>query len=194
MAINVGQGGGDRQLPPQYPSPRFAPSPYQGFQHPPLFDPGRGHNLPLVPEENAFLGLFTVEEDGEFDDYVLCEGIDPATGNRAIKIPVAKPHMLQKKPFDGETIQWSSYQVSYTYDENVRGKRTAEAEVDSVTVREIQYITPEYFAGDLISVAKVNFQDLEVDGITASLTDDGQPIEWIDLNMSGRVWAFRQAF
>jgi hypothetical protein len=197
MAISVGgsqnlggSGGGDqrRMLPPGFPSQKLAPSPYQGFQHPPLYDPGRGHNLPLVPDlPSSRVGLFKILENGIKDDYLICEGFDPNTDDFLRKVSVAKPYLLQRKPFDGKEGKVGSVDVSYEYVDGANGSlRIVRAVLTGdYPVTEHQRVTPHYAKDDIVLVVKCakkppgeQWKD-----------ENGREIEWIDLNFGARAWA-----
>ena len=49
----------------------------------------------------------------EFDDYLTCEGYDPNTGKYFREVAVAKPYLLRKTPFDGESVTFGDMTVSY---------------------------------------------------------------------------------
>lgn len=172
-------------LPPAFPTERLAPSPYRGFQHPPLFDPGRGHNLPLVPDPGPKLGLFEVTEGGIKDDYLVCNGTDPNTGKYLQNVAVAKPYVLQKTPFDGSTSYVGNVEVTYEYIEDFQ--RVARAVLaEDYPIAEVQRTTPHYFEGDILAVSKAAWGGRNA---TQWVDENGQPIEWIDLNFAARAWA-----
>jgi hypothetical protein len=179
------KGDQERMLPPQFPSERHARSPYKGFPRPMPFDAGRGHNLPLVPEPGPRVGLFQVLEGGINYDYILCAGFDPHTGKYLERVAVAKPFLLQRTPFDGETVTLRDMQVTYEY-LGQEGLRIARAVIDDDEVEELQRITEDYFHTDILSVAR---SMLRRDSATGMTDDEGREIEWVDLNFSGRAWA-----
>jgi len=197
MAIGVGgsqnlggSDGGDkrRMLPPKFPANKTVRSPYQGFRHPPLYDPGRGHNLPLVPD-TLRIGMFEILEDGEFDDYLLCKGYDPDTKKFLPEVKIAKPHLLQRTPFHGETVTLRDMEVSYEYQEQI-GLRLAQvtaSEEDGDTLQEFQRITEDYYKGDILQAIRAR-RSRSVDN-TEWPNEEGVMFEWVDLNASGRAWA-----
>jgi len=192
MAIGVGgsqnlsgSDGGDkrRMLPPGFPSEKRVRSPYQGFQHPPLYDPGRGHNLPLVPDE-VRIGMFEILEDGEFEDYLLCKGYDPATKKFLPEVRIAKPHLLQRTPFHLKTVTLRDMDVYYEYQEQIGLRR---ARVASIFAEEYQRITEDYYKGDILQAIRLR-RSRNVDN-TEWPSEEGVMFEWVDLNVSGRAWA-----
>ena len=116
------------------------------------------------------------------DDYLICEGRDPATRVPLMDVPVAKPYLLQKTPWDGKRQVVDGKQVQYTYEDN--GTREAKATIDDEEVTETQKITPDYFVGDVISVERISaLKPLQV------TTDSGDPVVLLDQNTGGRTWA-----
>ena len=160
--------------------------------------------MPIRPIENPFpaksefrLGLYHII--AEKDDYLICRGYDPnAKELVAIHTPaafktirVAKPSLLQRTPWDGETVELivagGTVEVTFEYDENAVGKRTAKATVEGEAVEEIQRITMDYFKGDTITAVEVR-ENHAVDGSDTD-TESGVRLTWVDLNFSGRCWA-----
>lgn len=208
MAIRMSGGedfnsadGGDRnrRLPPGYPDMRPVRPGYRNFVFPPLHDPVRGHNLPLVQE--GPVGLFTVlrKDDGEVDeedDCVWCTGRDPSTGHLQARVPVAKPPYLQRTPWDGYEENGSTpngrvfieddtvYRYKYINDD--AGFRFKEIVASESFVDELaQDITPAYFADDILTVARAVHRPVSGEPM---LTRQGSPIEFVDLNSAGRRW------
>lgn len=186
-----GSGGGDqrRMLPPGFPSQKLAPSPYQGFQHPPLYDAGRGHNLPLVPSVSE-LGTFTIQEGGIMDDYLLCEGFDPETKKFYSGLPVAKPRLLQKTPFNGKTFKRADRIFTLFYPVGPGWRIRVDRAEQGGKQTSVEMIDEEYFAGDVLVAARINHKgaDRSKEGAIPQ-TEDGLPVEWMDLNVGARTWA-----
>lgn len=135
-------------------------------------DPGARNN-----DVSGYIAPFVVVE--EFDDYLKCASYqhpndgtfftgpeyDPTFGSTATFFTyVAKPLMLQRRYWDGKTIN----DVLYTW--TAIGERTADS-----TPQEAKYAP-----GEIIQ-AKI--------GITGLVGPDDVPIGWIDLNNSGLSYA-----
>jgi hypothetical protein len=88
-------------------------------------------------------------------------------------ILVALPWMLRWTPFDGETRDG----ITYEYTSYV--ERTA----DDGDATEDQVIVPDYVTGDVIFAAK------GIVGGTYATDENGDEVEWQDLNVDGRAWA-----
>lgn len=146
-------------------------SAYRGFPQPPPFDPSSGHAIPLLPANP--LALFAVLE--EHDDYLVCKGYEPLERFFYNQVAVAKPHLLQRSTFDGLTING----VTYAYSSST--VRTATSSEGTVT----QTVSPEYYANEVISCARSFTVIADHTGLR---DDDGAPIEWVDVNSSGRLW------
>jgi hypothetical protein len=185
MAINSG-GDNEFALPPGFPRER-TPAAAPGFVTPPLYDPQLGHRQPLG-HQSLVLGLYSVVE--ERDDYLVVKGYDP--NNRfhedgKIRTGyIAKPELLVKSRWDGETQAIDGIDVSYAYNPNVLGERTAKGVVNNEVVEEVQKITPGYFPGDIIMAVKTARP--ESSGVSYK-TEQGQTLDWVDMNVSGRAWA-----
>lgn len=186
MAIRV---GGQSDLGPPFRKQRIGTNPYRGFSQPAPFDPRTGHYVPLVPDPGARLGLFILLE--EKYDYLLCKGYDPYTSTYLEQVAVAKPFLLQRTAFDGNSITFRDMTVSYAYSDTI-GMRVSSSGEGEDEVTETQRITPDYFANDVLLVARTQFYS-EVTGsvqdATGLLDENGDEIVWVDLNFSGRAWA-----
>ena len=209
--FNEGDGGDSGQrLPPGFPPQRLARSPYQGFQYPPMFDAGRGHNLPLV-EDKFRIGLFTLLEESY--DYLVCEGYEPSEKRRYQEVYIAKPFLLRRQPFDKRMVKLRDMTVYYEYQPQVglrkaygvpadngsvsalfnkEGEHTSDyaaidkGEDDEDEIVEWQRITEDYVVGDTIAAIRARIQSADHTGIANS---GGAAIGWVDLNFSGRAWA-----
>jgi hypothetical protein len=143
-------------------------------------NPGKG-----IPIFSGGLRLALFEVLSEEADYLVCKGYNPDTRKSLEQVHVAKPYLLQKKPFDGKTVQLRDMSVSYEYQSQV-GLRIARATVDGDEVEETQRITEDYIAGDVIIAVRAR---IECEDFTGWTDENGDPIEWVDLNFSGRAWA-----
>lgn len=159
---------------------------------------------PLEPIQNPFpekeefrLGVYQLIE--EFDDYLTCKGYDP-NAERATRytrgahktIKVAKPALLQRTPWDGQTVNLivDGVETPVTFQYTGIGVRTATATIGDEEVSEIQRITMDYIPGDVIVAVEVR-KSAAVDGMDVYAPGgSGQKgLTWLDLNMSGRSWA-----
>ena len=160
---------------------------------------------PFLPVENPFpskeefrLGTYQIVQ--ELDDYLLCKGYDPQAKNpfgqytpAAHKtVTIAKPPLLQKTPWDGETIEIGGTEYTYAYDASEIGLRTVTwTDDDDVEQEETQRIDTGYFVDDTIvalEVSKNQWQDgLEVNEWKV-VDGNGAILSWVDLNVSGRKW------
>lgn len=176
MAIRVGGGEG-------YTRRRPRESAY-GKMDPTQFDIGKGHNVPLLNPEFS-IGIFDIQE--ERDDYLLCKGYDPNSYHaHRESIKVAKPTLLQKTRWDGQTVTLGDVDVTFEYTGGV-GRRIARGTIDGEEVEEVQRITMDYFAEDTIVAVEIKKSPV-LNGVDVD-TEDGGRLRWIDLNVSGRCWA-----
>ena len=85
-------------------------------------------------------------------DSLTCNEYFPETDTTGSSVTVAKPFMLRKTPFDGETITYPNGDaIEYTYDAvNPERKRVSD---DGATTK-TQYMTPMYYVGEIIRAAK----------------------------------------
>lgn len=119
------------------------------------------------------LAAFVVKSVG--DDHLGCKHWDGTTeGDDTIN--VAKPYLLRRTPFDGNTVAGATYAYSSAI------ARTVTIGV----VVESQEIVPVYqgasgsYGGDIIYAAS---------GVQHEPTDDDDAIVvWVDLNLDGRSW------
>jgi hypothetical protein len=129
-------------------------------------------------------GFFTILEEGIFPDYLLCSGIDPTTGEEYESIAVAKPYMLQRSPWQNREVDYpSGINVKYYYYSNGTRRRVVDRDEDEDD--EYQIITPDYFAGDVLTVVRAQMPE-------QTSTGEGEAIEWMDLNTGARVWAIQE--
>jgi hypothetical protein len=109
-------------------------------------------------------------------DYITCYTFDGVvTGTD--EITVAKPWMLRRTPFDGETRNG----ITYTYSDDV----TRDASDDDGT--ETQVIVPSYVVGDLI-YAERNI----IGGTSLEITmpdNTKRQVAWMDTNRDARAWS-----
>ncbi len=157
-------------------------------------------NERVAPPSNAISHYKIVSEE---DDYLWCKAYDPETDTEEDDdIAIAKPRLLRREPFDGETITFPDKDITYTYfpevseeeeeeEENPDRYRIAETDVSvsnpggdeyETTVREAQRIVPYYFVGDILTAVRT------ATGLTTD-EEEPTPINWTDLNTGGRVWA-----
>ena len=111
------------------------------------------------------------------DDYLDCKLYNPITDDALDQIvPVAKPRILQRSAFDGQTISYEGGD-SFSYSYSNATERTATNTSNSET--ETQVVVPEYFVGDLILVTSAPT------GLTSS---EGIDIQQNDINTAARGW------
>lgn len=175
-------------------------------------------DIPFVPPSSLLKTFVVLEEKDDYlictpyvysDNYVqqydpnlgiaqsianAKAGLDaagPGTGGDEvvpITMLVAKPWMLQRAPWDDQTIKLRDVDTQYNYinpvDSNP-GSRTRSTDNEEV----VEQITPQYFPGDIIVAWKTNT------GLVTSV-DDGSgdppvyvPIIWMDQNVGGREWS-----
>ena len=128
------------------------------------FDPQKGRHLSLGFDEREIREFTVISECTEGEniyDCLLCHD------RRGRTVYVAKPFMLQRTPFDGQTVD----DVSYTY------STAFERQADGVE----QVVSPAYlFDGtEKILAGRVWQRTMKV---------GGHKVEWVDLNTSGRDW------
>lgn len=114
----------------------------------------------------------------EMEDYVTCNAFDGVDSGDLV-YNVAKPYLLRRTPFDGETRK----SITYTYSSNYQ--RTADDGVDT----ESQIIVPSYTAGDIIYAVMGIAGSTSVWQDTSSAEPGRNKIFWVDLNVDGRCWA-----
>lgn len=125
-------------------------------------------------ETNTVIRLVKLTDVDE-DDYLAGNLYDASADTTGELVYVAKPYYLRKTPFDGETITYNDgSDVEYIYTDN----RTRTA--DDGTDTEIQYMTPDYYVDEIITVMA---------GGTGVNGGDGEECLWVDLNSAGRTWA-----
>lgn len=151
-------------------------------------DPPRGEFMPFNRRKGHWEELF--QED---------DGVEASEGNeiRMMRIAsidddrlqcdggsVAKPYLLQKTPWDGETVVIDGISVTYEYQDD--GSRIArgivnEGSENEEEIVEVQKITQDYRVGDFILVA--NNVDMPAPMSSA---------DWVDLNFGARAWAVEE--
>lgn len=153
---------------------------------------------PVRPVENPYpekkewrLGVFTIRE--EKDDYLICRGFDPnakdpfshVTPSAYRTVKVAKPALLQRTDWDGESLEIDG--ITYTYEYTSVGVRTARwtDEDDEEQEREERIYLP-YFVGDVIVAAQLR-ESRAVDGIDVD-SEAGGRLSWVDQNGGARHW------
>ncbi len=107
------------------------------------------------------------------DDYLECEFFDEFKDVADGRVDVAKPWMLRRTPFDGETIDYRGQSISYVYTSD--RERTATG-----ATSETQVMTADYYVGESLTVIPVR---------TGVELPDGSLAVWEDINTCGRFWA-----
>lgn len=114
------------------------------------------------------VGLFRVKYGSDQGDYIVCRTWDGSVEGDT-DVPVAKPYLCRRSPFDGQTRDG----ISYEYSSHVR--RTASVGEGEEEEIEVQVLTPLYVAGDeILAVRGISrgttvFEEAQ-SGRTASLT------------------------
>jgi hypothetical protein len=172
---------------PQEPMPRGKNKykPYKGTPDGPLFDITKGKFFGPNDEEEGVVNRQDVKFGqyrliAEYDDFMICEGYDPFSKTYQRELAVAKPRLLRRSPFDGQTIAYKNLSVSYEY--TGLDQRIARATVDGRVVEELQRVTEDYVVGDTIFAVPVQSSE-------HSLVEGGIDIGWVDINFGGRAWA-----
>lgn len=145
------------------------------------------------PSGGSKIALFRVEE--EKDDYLVCTRFSPGVepDPEAPSIKVAKPYLLRRTPFHGETIDYGRGEIRYTYgpanDPTEIGTRLAKVmsineeddnmEDTDVNTEESQMISPPYYVGEILTA---------VQGETGVQDDEATAVSWADLNTGARCW------
>lgn len=141
-------------------------------------------SAPNLPDISAYIATLVVLE--ELNDCLKCAGFrTPVDGGGLWTFQeydatleatadfvcyVAKPYILQKSPWNGQTLNGTTYSA-YT----LPGERTATTGGDAVQ----ELIHPAYFPGDIIKAVK---------GVTGLYDPDGVLIIWQDENEAARRW------
>lgn len=87
---------------------------------------------------------------------------------------IAKPLWLQRTFWSGQTVNIDG--LAITYQDAGLGIRTAR----SGAIVETQKITPAYFTGEILLLSEAPTQLID---------PNGNPIVWVDMNQTARVWA-----
>ena len=122
-------------------------------------------------------------------DYLICVGWDGVTRHEE-EVIVAKPSLLRRTPFDGETI----YGIAYVYHTHTTRTATQGSETED------QIVIPRYrsnggggvMPGETITAMNVG------GGATGATFEEEDPktekpvqvpIAWLDMNVDARAWA-----
>lgn len=98
-------------------------------------------------------------------------------------IVVAKPYKLRKSPWDGQTVNG----LTYVYAINTPSQRTAQTV--SGAARTVNHrIIPRYNADSEPSTSRADIILAHKVSDSIYVTDQSTPVEWIDMNVDGRVW------
>jgi len=165
-----------------------------GFSETP-FDPITGQRYPLDAFAQPTFREFLVYQ--EHHNHLLCKTFETRDIDDDIFYYIAKPFNLRTiipKDEDGEWVEESEepYEfndVEYTYYRDYPNKRLAQ-DPDSNYFDEIQYITPDYYEGEVITAVRMNTGVLRelYDG-DGDLMVERRILEWMDINTAGRQWA-----
>lgn len=112
---------------------------------------------------------------GSTDDHIVCRDIGD-TSEEYTPILVAKPWLLRKTPWDGQTRG----QVRYEYDPEDSTKRTAFDSTDATgQLKRAEQIHARYLVDDRLTASPM---------IPTLTTTDGQTVALLDLNVDSRGW------
>lgn len=141
-----------------------------------------GGGAPAQAQVKAGTVLLAMDA-GLTDDHLVCRAVG-SDSETYTPILVAKPWLLRKTPWDGQTRE----QVRYEYDLEDSTKRTAFDSTDA-TIKRDEQIHARYLLADVVNaIAAVT--DVELD--TGEVGDDGLPIiipvTLLDLNVDSRGW------
>ncbi|GAG50176.1 unnamed protein product, partial [marine sediment metagenome] len=132
----------------------------------------RGPNVRGNPL-TAIVQRFRVKSQS--NDYLTCRTWNPLVDSGeegSVNIKVAKPYLLRRTPFDGESITYGEQTIDYSYTSS--HERHADDGVDD----EDQIIVPAYFVDDEILAVRNMAGGSGIDEII-----------WEDINNAGRFWA-----
>jgi len=148
------------------------------FGMPAPHDPKFGHAMP-VGDFPLSIGVFTVLQ--VLDDYLICEGYDALTRKFYNNAAIAKPYLLQRTPWDEQTIDLGDYTVTYTYiNDYTRQIEGYENESSEAFESAVESIDPPYFVGDRITAIRRDVEAVQI---------GGENIQWEDLNLGARKWS-----
>jgi len=112
-----------------------------------------------------------------FSDYLVCHVIDE-DGEQQDSTYVAKPWFLRgSDTWDGRT------RVNVTYS-NYAGNYNIRRAVAGFSAAKTQYLIPEYALNDIIFA-----MSCKATGVSRLNGDVSEPVEMIDVNADGRMWA-----
>lgn len=126
--------------------------------------------------------LFVVKE--ELDDVLRCRTYSLDDAGVATEgtddLYVAKPPLLRKTPFHGNSINGKTYDYTDVHERTVTR--------DSDSFEEAQKITPDYETADGDYPGDFILATTDIGGGTAAVYN-GQRVIWVDGNFDARAWA-----
>ena len=136
-------------------------------------DPAGGRFNPMDKFIVPYIKEFTIVDASTYYDYIT------ATNDSGDTIPIAKPRLFRGNYLDDSetTLIMGGITVNPSYNQN--GTVTA-VDASGTEDTEMWYITPDYQVGELITAIYKNI------GVS---TDEGEVVEWEDMNLTGRCWA-----
>jgi hypothetical protein len=114
------------------------------------------------------------------DDYLVCRAWNEESDTAVSETPliVAKPRMLRRTPFDGESVAYQDGQtVGYVYSNGYTRTATDTGSSES----EVQVVTPGWFEGDIIRATKKR--------VVVWIDDAFEYADYEDVNTGARTWA-----
>jgi len=112
-------------------------------------------------------------------DYLVCRTLDVSNNAGDDDIKVAKPYLLRRTPFDGETRNG----ISYTYSSDT------EREADDGDDTEDQVVVPSYVEHGDDETGDEIYAIRAPTGGTGVVDSENNAVSWLDLNVDGRAWA-----
>ena len=126
-----------------------------------------------------------VEVVNNYHDYFIAKVVDVTNeSGEDVLLNVAKPWDLRKTGLDGNTYNLYGDDWDFAYGVTV-DERTL---TDDSSNSEIQRITSPYFVGARLHVEQLGIYMVN---LTVTVSEVDIPLEWIDVNTSGRQWALK---
>jgi hypothetical protein len=120
-------------------------------------------------------------------DHIVCYEIGDDGIDGTDEIKVAKPYKLRVTPFDGMTIAGRTF--SYPPGPGAAQIRKVSIVVNGEPASENQTIIQIYQPADGEYPGDEIYAVQTPDGGTGVVLDDGEVLEWLDLNIDGRHWS-----
>lgn len=132
----------------------------------------RAHDVWVVEFPIVVSRSFVIDNFNSFGDYLICRTWNGSDSGNVL-IEVAKPYLLRRTPFHGQ----SRLGIAYQYTSPVTRTATRDATTES------QVVNPSFANGDVI------YAELPIGGGTGVIAESGKAIRWLDKNLDARAWA-----